>query len=293
VEARHDDEVAAAGAEVLTRRALLLLATALTVAAAAGCGGGGSALSFDPAASAATTAGAGSAKLAFDTTMTTGGKTVHMTGDGDVDFRNRQASMTFDVGDLLRASGLPAAANERWTVVTQGLIVYMHAPTLSQQLPGAKAWLKLDVEKLAQSRNVNLGQFRQLTQNDPTQMLQYLKAASGRIDKVGTEDVRGVQTTHYRANVDLDRVADQAPPDLRKTYRASIQSLKQGLGTDKIPVDVWVDGKSLVRRLSEHLPIAGGGDVDFAVDFYDFGTPVTVSAPPASETLDLGQVLGG
>ena len=272
------------------RRALLLVAAALAVA---GCGGGGEAASFDPVASAATTVNAKSAKLAFDTSIAGSGRTLHMTGSGSVDFQAQAASMTFDVGDLLRGSGLPASANERWTILTQGLVVYMHAPSLAQQLPGAKEWLKLDIAALAKSRNVDLGQFRQLTQNDPTQMLAYLRATSGKIDKVGTEDVRGVQTTHYRAKVNLDRVADQAPAKLRKTFRASIQSLERGLGTHTVPVDVWVDGDNLVRRLQEHLPVTGGGKIDFAVDFYDFGTPVSVTPPPESETLDLGKVLGG
>jgi hypothetical protein len=288
---RHDDEVAAAGTEVLiVRRAILLIAATLAVA---GCGGGGGSASFDPVASAATTVKAKSAKLLFATSITGAGRTLHMNGLGTVDFQGQAASMTFDVGDLLRGSGLPASAGEQWTIVTQGLVMYMHAPTLAQQLPGGKEWLKVDVQALAKSHNVDLGQFRQLTQNDPTQMLAYLRAISGKVDKIGTEDVRGVETTHYRAKVDLDKVAAQAPANLRKTFRASIQSLKQGLGTDTIPVDVWVDGDNLVRRLAEHLPVAGGGKIDFSVDFYDFGAPVSISPPPASETLDLGQVLGG
>jgi hypothetical protein len=272
------------------KRAVVLVAVALAVA---GCGGGGSALSFDPAASAATTAQAKSAKVAFDTSVAGDGQTLHMTGLGEVDFQNHAASMTFDVGDLLRGSGLPASANERWTILTQGLVLYMHAPTLAQQLPGGKQWLKLDVEAVAKSRKVDLGQFRQLTQSDPTQMLAYLRAASGKIEKVGAEKVRGVDTTHYRAEVDLDRVADQAPASLRKAFRASIQSLERGLGTHTIPVDVWVDGDDLVRRLEEHLPVSGNGKIDFAIDFYDFGTPVSITPPPAAQTLDLGKVLGG
>ena len=48
-----------------------------------------------------------------------------------------------------------------------------------------------------------------------------------------------------------------------------------------------------VRRLAEHLPVAQGGKIDFSVDFYDFGAPVSVTPPPASETLDLGTVVGG
>jgi hypothetical protein len=201
--------------------------------------------------------------------------------------------MTFDVGDLLRASGLPTAAGERWTILTNGLIVYMRAPTLTQQLPGGKEWLKLDVQQLAKSRNLNLGQLQQLTQNDPTQLLEYLKAVSGKIDEVGSEDVRGVATTHYRAKVDLDKVADQVPAAARESVRASIRSLEQSLGTHELPVDVWVDAQNRVRRFSQHLTVALGGDVDVTVDFFDFGTPVSVTTPPASQTTDLGQVLGG
>ena len=270
------------------RRALLVVLAAL---AAAGCGGGGA--SFDPAASAATTANAKSAKLAFDTSIAGGAQTLHMTGSGKVDFENQAARMTFDVGDLLRGSGLPSSAREKWTIVTQGFVLYMHAPALAQQLPAAKRWLKLDIEALAKKQNIDLGQFRQLTQNDPTQMLMYLRATSGKIKKVGNEDVRGVETTHYHATVDLDKVAEQAPAKLRKTFRASIRSLERGLGTHTIPVDVWVDDEDLVRRLQEHLPIATGGKIDFSVDFYDFGTQVSINPPPASQTLDLGQLLGG
>jgi predicted small lipoprotein YifL len=271
------------------RRIIVLLAAVLAVA---GCGGGG-AFSFDPAASAANTSKAGSAKLVFDTSIAGGGKTLHMNGIGTVDFGAKAASMTFNVGDLLSGSGVPVAANEQWTVVTQGLVVYMHAPTLSRQLPGGKPWLKLDIRQLAKSRNANLGQFRELTQNDPTQMLAYLKATSGKIQKVGTEDIRGVATTHYRAKVDLAKVAQQAPANVRKAFRTSIIALEDSLGTDKLPVDVWIDKDNLVRRFAEHLAVAGAGAIDFSVDFYDFGTPVTITTPPASETLDLGQVLGG
>ena len=273
------------------RRVVLLMVAALATVAVAGCGGGGA--SFDPSASAASTAKAKSAKVGFDTSIAGGGRTLHMTGSGKVDFQNQAASMIFDVGDLLRGSGLPASPGEKWAIVTQGLVVYMHAPSLARQLPGGKQWLKLDVQAIAKSQKIDLGQFRQLTQNDPTQMLAYLRATSGKVDKVGTENVRGVETTHYRAKVDLDKVAEQAPPKLRKTFRTSIQSLKRGLGTDTIPVDVWVDDNDLVRRLEEHLPIATGGKIDFRVDFYDFGTPVSIMPPPTSETLDLAQVLGG
>jgi hypothetical protein len=285
--------MAAAGADVLSRRFLVLVVAALALPLA-GCGG--SSRSFEPAAAAADTAAAKTAKVSFDTTIGSGGQTLQMSGEGVVDFQNRSAQMSFDVGDLLRATGQPATSNEKWTIVTRGFILYMRAPSLAQQLPGGKQWLKLDVAALAKAANVNLGQFRQLTQSDPSQMLDFLRAASGKIDKVGEEQVRGTHTTHYRANIDLDRVAEQAPPKLRRTFRKSIASLKRGLGTDIVPVDVWVDDDNRVRRLQEHLPVAGGGAasrIDFGVDFYEFGTPVTIHPPPPSQVVDLGKILGG
>lgn len=273
------------------RRALLPVLLALSLAAC-----GGDSLSFDAAASAASTTKAKTAKVAFDTTIAGSGTTVSMKGEGVVDFQRRSAKMTFDVGDLLRSSGAPAARDEKWTILTQGLVVYINAPSLSKQLAGAKPWLKLDVAALAKKANVNLEQFRQLTQNDPSQILDFLRAVSGKVEKVGGEDIRGTATTHYRADVDLDRVPDQAAPKLRATFRKSIDALKRQLGTDKIPIDVWVDAANRVRRFQEHLPVAaagGGGKVDFGIDFFDFGTPVTVRPPPAAQVQDIGALIAG
>lgn len=269
-----------------------LLPVLLTLALAA-CGG--DSLSFDPAASAAQTKDAKTAKVSFDTKISGSGQAVSMNGEGEVDFQNRSSRMTFDVGDLLRASGAPAAQDEKWTIVTQGLVLYINAPSFAAKFPGGKPWLKLDIAALAKAANVDLGQFRQLTQNDPSQMLDYLRAVSGKIEKVGIEDIRGTSTTHYRASVDLDRIPDQAAAELRETFRKSIGALKQQLGTDKIPVDVWVDVSNRVRRFQEHLAVAGGsgGQVDFAVDFFDFGAPVTIETPPESQVRDVGDLIPG
>ena len=42
-------------------------------------------------------------------------------------------------------------------------------------------------------------------------MLNYLRAASGKITTVGSEQINGVQTTHYSGAVSLDKVANALP----------------------------------------------------------------------------------
>jgi hypothetical protein len=38
---------------------------------------------------------------------------------------------------------------------------------------------------------------------------------------------------------------------------------------------------------------AGSGAIKMAIELYDYGVPVTVSAPPADEAADFAEVLGG
>jgi hypothetical protein len=99
-----------------------------------------------------------------------------------------------------------------------------------------------------------------LGQADPAKLLEYLRSSSS-VERLGQATVRGVQTTHYVARV-----------------RA---------GTSRVPLDVWVDGQGLVRRL--HVNWQGA---DASVDLFDFGD-VNVSVPAASDTVDLSNMLGG
>jgi hypothetical protein len=91
--------------------------------------------------------------------------------------------------------------------------------------------------------------------------------------------------TGYRVIIDPAKAAARLPgPE-----RASFLEFAQTLGQGKIPVDVWLDGQNLVRRVTLSLRIPGGtgepagARVVQSTDYYDFGVPVRISAPPASE----------
>lgn len=99
-----------------------------------------------------------------------------------------------------------------------------------------------------------------LGQADPAKLLDYLRSTS-KVEKVGTARIRGVETTHYRAHVKAN--------------------------SKQVPLDVWVDGQGLVRRLRIDWQNASA-----SVDLFDFGD-VNVAVPAASDTVDLSNMLGG
>ena len=65
-----------------------------------------------------------------------------------------------------------------------------------------------------------------LGQSDPPQFLAYLETVSAGVTKVGTETMRGVDTTHYHATLDLAKAVDRAdvPPSLRDELSRSQQT---------------------------------------------------------------------
>ena len=128
---------------------------------------------------------------------------------------------------------------------------------------------------------------------------------SNDVQSVGTGTVRGVETTHYHASLNLAKAADRAdiPPELRDAVQKLIAGSGGGSGT--IPADVWIDGEGRVRRTTLTLDVAslgglGGGSgaagalptVTVSVDLYDFGVPVKVETPPAGDVAQL-PALGG
>ena len=120
---------------------------------------------------------------------------------------------------------------------------------------------------------------------------------SNDVHQVGTEDIRGVESTHYRASLDLSKSIDES--NVPEGLRDSMEEFTKMFGD--IPADVWIDADGRMRR--ERLVIDFGkvfGGVDAAdgsrdaagvmteqLDFYDFGTPVNVEAPPADQVRSL------
>ena len=231
--------------------------------------------------------------MVIDVAVTGGPQTVHVGGEGVFDLQAQRGRLSFDMSSL----GLPGAAG-RSEMILAGNVVYMKLPVESSQLQG-RPWLKLDLAAVAGQSGIDLERLKQLRNNDPTGSLNFLRGVSDDVKEVGKEDVRGTETTHYTATVDLTKAAEQAPPDVRD----DVQQAAQQLGTSRLPVDAWIDEDGRLRRerfsidLSKVQTPGGGGGVPggtltTTVELFDFGVDVEVSEPPPEQVTDLTTLVG-
>ena len=269
----------------MTTRAFLFLALGGACLSLTACGG---ATAIDPVASAATkTAKVESARFHVDTTETAGRLgPLHLSADGVADNATHSMEMTMDLSSIAQALGSQAGSPDQWKadVLLDGTVVYMRLPVLSRLLPGAKPWLKLDLQRLGAKVGVNFSQLMQSAESqDPTQALHMLESV-GEVLKAVTEQVSGVDTTEYRGTVDPQKV-------VAKLSGTGIERFARELGTQPIPVQVWIGDDGLVRKLHESLSV-GAASLDMTFELSDFGTPVNVTAPPAAEVTDISNLKG-
>lgn len=207
------------------------------------------------------------------------------TGEGAYDYGADRGNLTLDLAPL--GAGLGEVQ-----LVFADHVVYYRLPAGMGLLAGGKSWVRIDPEALGKASETNLDALAQGNQTDPGQYLRWLKATGADVEEIGTESVRGVETTHYRASVDLDKVVETAAPEVRGATKAWIDRLKSELDSDEVPIDVWVDGDGLVRRIQQDYELRGT-KTEITLELYDFGVEVDAEAPPADDVVDLDDFLEG
>jgi len=286
-------------------RLLYLLVPAALALSLAGCGASDTvSQSFDPVAAAATnTARLRTTHMSMMATMSVPGLAapIQMSGQGAVDNVRKRGSMSLDMSSM--ASSMPAAdglndpslwRGEYVFDFSGGMIVYMRFPFMSKALGGGKSWVRMDIGSMGREMGVNLDQFMQMNQSNPAQQLEFLRAVSGRFTKLGTGRVRGVTTTRYRTSIDIRKYPNLVPEKQRKAMKKSIDKLVGVMGKPTYPVEVWIDAKQLVRRMTMRMDMkAPTGSMAFAMsmDFYGFGRPVSVTFPRPEETVDMTKLM--
>jgi LppX_LprAFG lipoprotein len=111
----------------------------------------------------------------------------------------------------------------------------------------------------------------------PTDVLTRVLLASDETEKLGNEDVRGVETTRYRAKVDGRKLLQQMPTS-NKRYEP-----EEVWGDRFVPVELWIDEESRVRRI--RLTEDGEGSSVMTIEFFDYGVDVDVQPPPADQVI--------
>ncbi len=270
------------------RRAGVLAGCALAAVAGvlAGCGGGSQAGALDPVAAAATkTQDAGAARIRYTLAITAPqlpDGAVRINGHGVID--GTSGSANFDLGSALQAAGVPAGSSITEIYLKQGddYVIYLQLGALASRISGGKQWLELDLSKLGKSAGVDLNQLLSGSQLQPTDVLSVLKTEGADVHKVGSENVDGTPTTHYRATVDLAKALEA---------KGLTSPMLAGIAAEmpSIPEDVWIGSDGLVRRIKLAYGLQHQGKsmrMAMSMDIYDYGADVTIAAPPSNEVFD-------
>ena len=215
-----------------------------------------------------------------------------MNGGGVMDLSGEKARMTMGMGPL-------GSFELRMLEDT----MYLKMPREAQSgMQGMKPWIKTDLDSFyEQQYGASFSEMQANNPTDPTQQLEALKDV-GSVEKVGREKVRGAATTHYRAVMDFEKMAEQSGPEAEKAYRNMIEQM----GTSEVPTDVWIDEQGRARKFEMDMtttvpvpadpaadPAAGGATTQEEIrivmvqEIYDFGVPVNVSPPPDEKTMSL------
>jgi hypothetical protein len=236
---------------------------------------------------------------------------VEMTATGSADLVRKRQALTMDMSGLLGAlpaggSGIPDASDLKVEAVIDGTDMYMRMPFLTQMLPAGKTWISIDVADLAKGTGADFSSLLGRSYTDPSQYLAYLTSVTGPVEEVGTESVRGVETRHVRANLDLAKYVAGLDEKSRVALAPAVDQFEQLIGTVKPVVDAWVDGDGFVRRIGLDMSMdlsamtgasgvgAGALGMTMTVDLFDFGTDVNIEVPQAAEVADGTQLgLGG
>lgn len=195
--------------------------------------------------------------FSFETTSDSGGQTQTMSG---------QARFGDD-GIEMEATG-SGAQDLEMILVDQAM--FMKSPGLGM---GDK-WLKIDLSDPTSL----FGMIGRAT--DPEVMFKAMEAPK-KLELVGTEDVDGVETNHYRITLDPTQFlkAMEFPPAMADMM------------PDELVTEMWVDGDDLPRKFTQsmQLPAVGGGKPTATTTegtYSDFGADVEIEAPPSSQVTE-------
>ncbi|WP_410810042.1 hypothetical protein [Micromonospora sp. 067-2] len=241
------------------RRLIPAISIALAAALVAGCGtnsGGGSApTSPAPATSAADPVVA--VKQGMDRSLA---GTVSM--DASVKAGTQSITLNGKTDPAARTIHVTGNAPEPIEARLIGDAAYIKSDSLESKKP----WMKLDLSKLRP--------------NSPLRQSFDLKSQTGIVGGIVTAEATG--NGRYKGTADLEKAAAAASADggMRQGLESSAKLAKD---PKAIPFEATVDGEGRLTALSYTIATKTLGDLTTEMKMSDFGKPVTVTAPPASE----------
>lgn len=167
----------------------------------------------------------------------------------------------------------------------------------------ARPWVRLDLDDVGEGAGevaVLTGEAAYSVVAIPPSLIVDLAAGAltGSIETVGTEDLDGVETTHYEVNVSIEKALEDVrrsryPEDRRELIERFIELL--GVDGDVHAAHVWLDADGGLRRFSVALTQRPVIKVEFAllvtVDITEVGGTYDVTEPTPEQVLSVDSVV--
>jgi hypothetical protein len=209
---------------------------------------------------------AGGARMAMEMSLSNMGEDVNATMDGEVDFATGDASITM----RFSSPTSPGVLEYRMLIVDR--VMYLQPPGMEET---SGKWMKVDLNGMPGMSPMGM---------DPQGYVDFLEGASDEFETVGEEEVRGVPTTHYRVEIDVDKLME-AFSGGSGLSGADLETLRSQLG-DAVPVGVWIDGEGVLRRETVSITLGETGPMEISLEIFDYGIDVNVQAPDPDEVLE-------
>ena len=275
-----------------TAVALIAIAAALLVAGCGGSSSSGKAAGVSTVRAAYVSSTAAGYQVALKVTGNAAGHTINVTGTGAFDRASHDGQLTINLRPPTLSSG-----NLQIDPVILGKDFYLKLPAaLAGKIPGGKPWLELNLSEIAKATGIDgLPSLTDNPSENPAHFLQILRAAStGGVQNLGQQKIDGVNTTGWRATMDLSKVVNALPAAQQPSASSAIASIERLTGLHYLPIEAWVDSSDHVRRII----LSETGHVDaqpfsetVQLDFVKYGLEPVPTAPPADEVTNMMSLL--
>jgi hypothetical protein len=154
---------------------------------------------------------------------------------------------------------------------------------------GGKHWIRYAYDDLAKLGGSSGAYLKDQMQNTTPNQSVKLLLASGDVRKVGEENVRGEQTTHYSGTVDVADLATKSS-NLSASQLTDLKKQLTAAGVSTEQIDIWVNGDDLLVKKAEKGELSTG-TMSSTAYYSDYGVKVSAQEPPAGDTADFKDLL--
>ena len=206
------------------------------------------------------------------------GTDISGSGAGSVDFSQNAMNMDMSMG---------AGGNQMDVqLVYLGGTIYEQIPGLDQ-LEAGKTWVSMDLSSVASTGALS-GKNSLGLEGNPSEMLRMLAQQGNTAVAIGSSTVDGVSVQGYSVTMSASELQTQLG---HGTLPGWVRQELSHLSGDMV-FKVYVDTEGRLRQLAISMAIgANGTNVTLSeqLDFSDYGTPVSVTAPPADQVVTFQQ----